>query len=44
MLYFSPLAAHNKKGRLLLIVRAKNSQYLGQSAMGNKAIEVLFTG
>lgn len=43
MLYFPPLVADKEKGRLL-ITRAKNSQNLGQSAMGNKAVEMLFTG
>jgi len=43
MLYFPPLVADKEKDRQL-ITRAKNSQYLGWSAMGNKATEVLFTG
>lgn len=44
MLYFPALVAEKEKGRQLIITRAKNSQHLGPSAMGNKATEVLFTG
>lgn len=45
MLYiYAAVVADKGKGRQVIIMKAKNSQYLGQYAVGNKGIEVLFTG